>query len=167
MTVTSFVFSTQSGGGGVPAPANAGTVSNTGATQTLPVYITHDSTDELSECGVFIQPYAGGGYVGLNGPSADYAEILAWGTWGTRGVLVNMDAMSTDPSYDVCFATDTGSKSTNAIPLDTAAFVSGLSTSDGLFPAGDTALLAIHLSPPPEATNVGIRQFSLFMKYLN
>jgi len=165
MTTVNFVFSTESEGAAVAAPLSLGTVSNTGSTNSLGIYISHDAEGDLSACGMYIQPYAGAGYVGLYGASPDYIEILGWGTWGTRGLLFNMDASDTSTDLDIAIVSGTGSKSTNSVILATEAFLSESSTEDGHFPEDDEAHMTLHMAPPPEATNVAIRQFTLFMYY--
>jgi len=164
MTV-SFIFSTESQGAAISAPASLGTESNTGHTADTPIYVRHDSPTDLYDCAYYVQPYSGNGYVGLNGLSADYTELLNWGTWGTRGLMLNQDANATDTTFDDAFSTATGHKSTNTFPVATESFLSGSATGVGHFPTGDEAHFTLRYCPPPEATQVGNRQWSIFMVY--
>lgn len=166
MPTINFIFATDGGGAAAATPISLGTVSNGGSTSDKAFYVQHDSVSDLDNCGFYIQPYLGTGYVGLNGESPDYLEILGWGTWSdTRGLMVNMDAAATATTYDISFGTSTGALATNAVQLDTRSILSGTATGTGHFPVGDTSHFTLRLAPPVEATAVGLRQFSLLMKY--
>lgn len=166
MPTINFIFSTADSLTGIVTPVHLGTVQNTGSTSDLGVYLKHDHTADLTNCSFYIQPYLGTGYVGRNGESPDYNEVLAWGTWSnTRGLMINQDASDTTTDFDVAFSTATGNVSTRAMPLSTLAFTDGLSTEAGQFPVADTAHFTLRLCPPVEATNAGLRQFSLVMNY--
>jgi len=55
-----------------------GTYAGNGSTS-IPLYISHNSTSSITGCGLFMQAYTGADYSGVNGPTEDYNDILAWG----------------------------------------------------------------------------------------
>lgn len=162
-----FTFSTSLGGDAIKQPVDFGTVSNTGGTSTIPIYMHHDSVSDLQNVGIYLQPFSGTGYVGLYGASQDYLDFLDWGTNGT-GLNVNMDAAATSVPFDKFLQSGvsaTGASATNAVPLATDMFTSGNSTAAGHFPASETGHLSLKMSIPGTESNTGLRQASLFLRF--
>jgi hypothetical protein len=163
-----FTFSTSLGGPAIKQPVDFGTVSNTGGTSEIPVYVSHDSVSDLLNVGVYLQPFSGTGYVGLYGPSQDYLDFLDWGTNTGKGLIANMDAAATTAPFDNQFKSGpsaTGASATNAIPLSTAMFAAGSSTDAGHFPVGNTGHMTFKMAIPGSEGDTGLRQASVFLRF--
>lgn len=145
-----------------------GQLTNTSVGVEKTIFIYHDSLTDLENCGFFVQPYAGKAYSGQYGESFDYLNLLDWGTNAGKGLRINQ-SQSTDTSYDKAFFFDgvngSGASYENFIPLDTAAILGGLSTSEGLFPAGATAKVVLKLAVPVTETSPGKRDYSIFLHF--
>lgn len=163
-----FTFSTSLNGPAIKQPVDFGTVSNTGGSQQIPIYISHDSVSDLLNSGLYIQPFSGTGYVGLYGPSQDYLDILDWGTTATKGLVANMDAAATTAPFDNQIqsgASATGASATNAVPLSTAMFPAAASTEAGHFPINNTGHFTLKMSVPNTESNTGLRMASIFLRF--
>ncbi len=165
-----FTFATSTSMVAAKHPLSFGTISNTGGTGIIPVHITHDSLSALQNVAVYLQPFAGTGYIGLYGPSQDYLDVLDWGTNASpqKGLIANMDRAATTAPFDRPFRSgpsSTGASGTNAIPFSTAMFLAGSSTAQGHFPVANTAHMTLKLAIPSSESDVGLRQWSLFLRF--
>jgi len=160
-----FTFSTALAAAAIKQPLDFGTVSNTGGTSGIPIYVSHDAIADLLNVGVYVQPFSGSSYVGLYGASQDYLDILDWGTNAGKGLNMNIDAAATSVPFDNYFIASTGASATNAVPFSTAMFAAGSSTDAGHFPVGNTGHMTFKASIPATETNTGLRMASLFLRF--
>lgn len=164
-----FFFKSSTSGSAIQGKYNLGQVSNTSTIgSTRVVYVYHDSTNDLTNCGFFIQPYAGLGYNGQYGESFDYLNVLDWGTEVGKGLIINQTTdfnTSSDKRFFYDGVNGSGASYENFIPLETNAVVGGGGTAQGHFPAGSTAKFILKTIAPATETSPGTRNISLFLHF--
>ncbi len=161
-----FTFTTALNGSPVKYPVDLGTASAGGGEASKDCFVSHDGVSPLLNCGFYVQPFAGTGYVGLYGESNDYLKVLDYGTNVGKGLKVNMFTPYTNPVNDVQFKVTQGEMASNAILMSTEAFVlTGGSPAIGTFPVSGTAKFRLKMAVPGSEMTVGKRQVSIFIKF--
>jgi len=160
-----FTFSTSPSGAPIKHPVDMGTISNTGGTSVVPIYVKHDHSNKLSNVGMYIQPFTGTSYVGLYGQNQDYLKVLEWGQTANKGLLINVDAANTSALEDKQVKVGTGDAPSHAIPFETSMFNAGDSTAQGDFPVNKEAHFTLKLSIPSTELDAGVGTISQFLKF--
>jgi hypothetical protein len=156
MTVA-LTYSTDPGGDAIGTPYDFGEIANGVQSSALELYISHDGTNPITDCGFFIAAYGGAGYDGNAGVTADYNELIDWGD-DDEGFQIAQNA--TTPSYSSC-KTNSGDSASNAIALTAA---SGVTEAPDMN-AGSEAHIKVRVSVPASETTTGIRYAQLHMKF--
>lgn len=180
-------WASDNNGSAISQPLNHGDVSNGSETSAQTIWIYHDGTNAITNCGFYLAQYSGS-YTGAVSALADYNELLAWGDGGTDdawgGYQINMDASggfssawptrSTNPVSDLGYNfntdSDMGSDTDNAITL-AAEMKGGGGGSDGEIPAnppngyGLDHKFQARIKVPADEDTAGKRQFDLVLKY--
>ncbi len=154
-----FTFSLTPSGSALKNPIDFGEQSNTSTSlKEIPVYVKHDSPSDLQGVGFYLQPYAGDGYKGTYGETADYLKWLTWGQTVGEGLILNPDAQNTAIGSDVQFkggGSPVGDSMKNPIMAQPSMFVGGQGTAQGHFPAGVEAHFTLKLGIPATETAAG------------
>jgi hypothetical protein len=93
-------WSSTNGGVAMSDPLDHGSGGNGTTLSSATIYIEHNGTNQLTNCGFYIGEKSGT-YTGSFSPSIDLAEILAWGDGSANsygGLQINMDAVGDFPS---------------------------------------------------------------------
>lgn len=170
---TSITFSTTSLGTAQAVPVDQGSIAPGGAAGAQVLYIRHNGAENITDCAVYIQPYAGGAYVGSSTPNDDFDELLCWG-----------DALPSSTSGNGCYINTNGawknatslraSSETNAIDLVEADIFTGTPDGDGVIPPSAQARVYVRVDVPATvscdggpaiAPSAGLRQFDFVLRY--
>lgn len=175
---TSVTFSSATGGLAYSTPLDEGSIAPGGAATAQPIYIRHNGSDPITDCKVYIQPYAGGAYAGTSTPQDDYEELLCWGdnspsSTSGSGVYVSVDHLGGVGTFANA-TTTRGSSASNAIALTEDSIDTGTPAGDGVIPDGAEAKVFVRVDVPTTvscgggpsvAPDAGLRQFDFVMDY--
>jgi len=176
-------FSITDGGTALTQLACGAALSGT-STQDLIVYVAHDGSRSITNCGFYIEPATGRSYAGSFTANDDYNEVVAMGnsnsssSWG--GIQYNMDAIggfSGGGTWDMSVTqktsldglkftirTGAGLTSGNAVPLKKE--TTNYMIADGILPAGVTdAHFKVRVKIPTSTTAIGLRDTDQVFKY--
>jgi hypothetical protein len=168
--VVSITWSESAGGAAMDDPKNWGTIGNGSAASALEIFISHDGTNAITNCGLYVQAYSGTGYTGSAGTAADLSEILAWGDTSTT-------AQGGDPATggdDGGFWVRLASTGTAWYVHNSSTGISGtefglptgmnLATADEIA-SGEEATMAAKIIVPTYEATAGTRFFDHALKY--
>lgn len=159
MTV-SITWSESQGGTAISSPLSWGNIAN-GSNSIDDLYIRHDGTEKIYDCGFYIQAYTGS-YTGTFDAATDYAELLTWGADDASGVSICQDADAAT-TYVTC---KTG-RGTSAVPQALTAdskYPAGGGTAEEI-QTGEEAWIKVKIAVPAAEGDAGTRQFDLCLVY--
>lgn len=170
------VWSYSNGGDPITTIVDHGNASNGSETTYKEIFLRHDGANSITEAGLYIREFSGT-YSGSFTPSADLAEILAWGDASTAstfgGFFSNFlpDTYATGwPTYNsktptggVAYRTGVGDSEGNAvlIPTTTGALAEG-EIQTGTSP---NVRFAVRVSVPDAEDTLGIRQWDHVLRF--
>jgi len=148
------------------------------------IEISHGGTYQITGCKFYLAEYSGDYSGGGASPSADLAELLAWGAqvtasaWG--GFCINMDAVNAFPAGDwpayddhldsangeyAVFKTGQGEAIANAILLSSA--MSTAMSVDGVIPAAASPWpkFQARVAIPTDEDTAGVRKFDQKLRF--
>lgn len=156
------------GGTALADPYDHGNIGNGSGASALDIYLFHDGTAKITDCGLYIQAYSGTGYTGAATPALDYTELLDWGGSSTGGgtstddggAWINQNEAGTfpDTSYEVHNATQGVLDSEFGLSTDCVA------TADEI-QAAETAHFRMKLRVPASEAVAGARFFDQCLSY--
>lgn len=174
----SITWSSTNGGAAVTEPLDHGVDSNGTILGTQELFLRHDGTNQITDCGFFLAEKSGT-YGGDQSAALDLAEILGWGDGADAdafgGFQINMDATGgysgnwpafgdkAGSTYNV-FRTGVGDSEANKILLATEM---GLSGAAGTIQAGASPNVRFQcrIAIPEDEDTPGVRQFDQRLRY--
>ena len=168
---TSIRISASSLGSPYMSPKDLGTLSPGDQSSTVDTYISHSSSTDLTNCAIYLTPYAAGTYLGAASASDDFDTIIGWGddfqpATSGGGLYVNMNHTGGFPSSDWdVFYTGHGDSSANMITISSSAISTG-SGADGVIPAAGEVHLKWRLDIPATYTGTGIGYVDTVLYYV-
>jgi len=169
--VVSITWSETAGGSAMTDPKDWGNIGNGSASTALELFVSHDGTNDITGCGLYIQPYSGTGYTGSAGTAADYNEIIAWGDTSTTtdgipdtagldgGFWINTTAGGPSGGW-VVHNSSTGISGT-AFGLGTDMNIATANT----IASGEEATFAVKVIVPQYESTAGARFFDQVLEY--
>jgi hypothetical protein len=159
-----------SGGTALADPYDHGNIGNGSGADALDIYIYHDGSEAITNCGLYIQAYSGTSYGGGATPASDYTEILEWGSGRVAsehdastagGFWINANAAGTFPATDwAAHEAATGVAGTE-FDVPTSA---GVATENEIA-SGETATIRVKIRVPEAEDTAGTRFFDQCLKY--
>jgi hypothetical protein len=168
----------------ITQPLDHGSGSNGDTLTAQEVSISHDGSNQITNCKFYLAAYSGT-YTGGATAAADLAEIIAWGDSQATapgdtaadfgGLQLNMNAAGGFPSGDWpthatksganfnVFRTGAGNSSVNAITLPIA--MGGGMVTDGVIPAGGEVSFRCRVQLPTNEDTVGARQVDQKLRF--
>lgn len=169
---TSITFSTTTMGIAQAVPIDQGSIAPGAAAGAQVLFIRHNGAVDITDCAIYLQPYAGGAYVGSATPQLDFEELICWGdddptSTSGSGVYINHAGLWENVITIRGFSEDT------AIDLVESDIV-GTPNGDGVIPVGEEATILVRVDvplsiscggAPAAAPGAGLRQFDVVLRY--
>ena len=138
---------------------NHGNVANGEETQPEDIYISHDGTNEITDCKFYFNQFSGT-YEGAQTAALDLDELKAWGDADTAdSFLIDVDH---DGIYEYNLRTGQMDEEANAVALDDAS--AGGTNPDDIGVGGEGHIKLKLVIPSVEGIP-GVRQVDFLMKY--
>lgn len=144
---------------GANSGINHGNVANGEETYPEDIYISHDGSNEITDCKFYCQQFTGI-YEGGQTAALDFDELKAWGDGlVSDSFLIDVDH---DGVYEYNLRTGQMDEEVNAVNLDDAS--AGGTNSDDIGVAGE-AHIKLKIVVPSTESVPGVRQLDFLMKY--